>query len=182
MASQLPFRHTAPHPWSPMTEAEWASLAPYLSRGRGRPPADLRALWDAIFWVACSRLPWRALPPGLGRADTAHRALRRAARSGLLCRLLRLAACHPALEWRLCRAWRRAARLMTVAALLGAKRLGLLAALPCPPPWLPQPDLSELARRLGPALVKACKIKTLRLLRRLHEAAAGKPHRFRTTA
>ncbi|WP_270938697.1 transposase, partial [Falsiroseomonas oryzae] len=76
----FPLRPTAPIPWRPMTEAEWTALAAVLRRdGPGRPPRDLRATWDAVFWVACSRGPWRELPAALGRADTAHRALRRAA-------------------------------------------------------------------------------------------------------
>src|SRR5687768_10308630 len=87
-----PLRSTPRHPWAPMTDAEWERLAPLViewrERRRGRPPSDPRRLWDAIFWVGCSGGPWKDLPPDLGRADTAHRALRRHLRSGLLQRLL----------------------------------------------------------------------------------------------
>ncbi|WP_270938270.1 transposase [Falsiroseomonas oryzae] len=134
-----------------MTDEEWARLAPMLrrARGAGRPSADLRRRWDAIFWVACSRQPWHALPAALGKADTAHRALRRAARTGLLNGLLIAVSDHPvfggldALRWRICRACRRVARLLTMGQLLMAERLGLRDALPCDPWWLPKPHLSE---------------------------------------
>lgn len=84
-----------PHPFAPLTDAEYELLRRHLppERGRrGRPPADRRRTLDAIFWVACSRGPWRALPERLGRADTASRALRRWARTGHLDLLLTLVA------------------------------------------------------------------------------------------
>ena len=144
-----PYRSFARHGWVAMTDAEWAMLAPLLARdpaAAGRRPEDPRRLWDAIFWVACSSDPWRALPASLGRADTAHRALRRQAASGLLDRLLHAVARDDrlaSLGWRIARAWRRAAGVLGLRQLLMAKRLGLLDALPCHPHRLPEPDLSE---------------------------------------
>lgn len=90
-------RPTPPTPWQPLTDSEWAALLPLLRPGAplGRPPANLRRTWDAIFWVACSKTPWHHLPAHLGRPDTAHRALRRAARAGLLDRLLIAVSRHP---------------------------------------------------------------------------------------
>ena len=138
----------------PLTDAEYAFLAPHLSAARGRRPADLRRTLDAILWVAASRLPWRALPDRFGRPDTAHRALRRWARSGQL--ETALLAAHAArhdvpaaasLLHRLCRAFRRMAKILPLASLLLARRLGLEAALPCAPRHLPDPDLSEIARK-----------------------------------
>ena len=91
----------------------------------------------------------RDLPPELGRPDTAHRALRRWARAGILDHLLAALAGPFAsdalrrLEYPICRAWRRCARIATMHSLLLAKRLGLLDALPCAPWHLPNPDLSE---------------------------------------
>src|SRR5690606_10128069 len=112
-------RHTPPHPWRPLTDAEYEALLPYLPPPgrRGRPPADRRRTLDAIFWVACSKGPWHAPPPHLGRADTAHRQLRRWARAGILDRLLIAVsgrgptapdddAALRSLEYRICRAWR----------------------------------------------------------------------------
>jgi transposase len=137
----------------PLTDAEYAFLSPHLSRPRGRRPADLRRTLDAILWIASTRLPWRALPAHLGRPDTAHRALRRWARSGQLeaALLATHAARHevPAaasLLHRLCRAFRRMAKVLPLASLLLARRLGLDAALPCAPRHLPDPLLSETAR------------------------------------
>jgi transposase len=160
---RFPLRSATPHPWAPLTDAEWSRLEPLLRRAsRGRPPANLRRTWDAIFWVACSRTPWRLLPPELGRADTAHRALRRFARAGFLLRLLIEVTDHPhggpweAMRWRICRACRRVSKLVPLGLVLLAERLGLRDALPCEPHQLPQPRLSEIA------------IPAFRLLRWMH--------------
>ncbi|MDW8399906.1 MAG: transposase, partial [Acetobacteraceae bacterium] len=102
-------------------------------------------------WIAATRLPWRALPDIYGRADSAHRALRRWARSGRL--EAALLAAHAArqevpaaagLLYRLCRAVRRMAKILPLSTLLLARRLGLHAALPCAPRHLPDPHLSEI--------------------------------------
>ncbi len=173
-------RFTPPRPWQPLSDEEYAALAAFLppERGpgrRGRRPENRRRTLDAVFWIACSTGPWKDLPPELGRADSAHRQLRRWARAGVLDRVLFAAAGagprggdrrrHPrspgerllrpgfaALEYRLCRAWRRMARLASVHCLLLAKRLGLWTALPCAPWFLPNPDLSETLQRLVAAL------------------------------
>ncbi|WP_237216276.1 transposase [Falsiroseomonas oryziterrae] len=140
--------------WAPMTDEEWALLGPLVTRAlvphRGRRAENPRRTWDAIFWVACSSGPWRDLPEQLGKADTAHRTLRRAARSGLLGKLLMGLSDHPKVKrvldplgWRIARAWRRATRLLTMPQLLQARFLGLLDALPCHPDRLPRPFLSE---------------------------------------
>jgi transposase len=207
-------RFTPAHPWQPLTDAEYAILAAFLppEQGpgrRGRPPADRRRTLDAIFWVACSQGPWKELPPELGRADSAHRQLRRWARAGVLDRLLfavsgrgprggdrrrrprgpaerLLRAALPALEYRICRAWRRTARLASINSLLLAKRLGLWTALPCAPWFLPNPDLSETLHRVVETLF-------VRIERNLHALppgllalcgkalafAGGQPRRFR---
>jgi transposase len=207
-------RFTPAHPWQPLSDAEYATLGAFLppTEGpgrRGRRPADRRRTLDAIFWVACSQGPWKELPAELGRPDSAHRQLRRWARAGVLDRLLFAAAgAGPrggdrrrrprspaerllraglaALEYRLRRAWRRMARLASVASLLLAKRLGLWTALPCAPWFLPNPDLSETLQRLVEALFA-------RLERNLHALppgllalcgkalafAGGQPRRFR---
>lgn len=137
----------------PLTDAEYAFLSPHLSSPRGRRPSDPRRTLDAILWIAATRLPWRALPEHLGRPDTAHRALRRWAKTGQLetALLATHAARHdvPAaasLLHRLCRAFRRMAKILPLASLLLARRLGLEAALPCAPRHLPDPHLSETAR------------------------------------
>ncbi|RKK03756.1 transposase [Pseudoroseomonas wenyumeiae] len=50
---------------------------------RGRPPGSHRRVLDAIFWVACTGVPWRDLPPELGNWNSVHRQYRRWTTSGL---------------------------------------------------------------------------------------------------
>jgi hypothetical protein len=171
-----------------MTDAEWAVLAPVVTHWTGRP-TDNRRLWDAIFWVACSKGPWRELPEALGRADTAHRALRRAARSGTLGRLLLLVSDHPAgralsLRWRVARAARRVARLLDMRHLLLALRLGLRDALPAAPADLPKPHLAAgFTARLGALLPVAQRVPRLfGALRAELRHIAGRRRAWRLTA
>jgi transposase len=175
-----------------MTDAEWDAVAACVRHdGPGRKPADARRLWDAIFWVACSRGPWGALPAALGRADTAHRALRRAAADRRLHRLLVGVSAHPdvaggtlhAIAWFVVRAFRRAFR-VAECAIAFARRLGLASALPCAPAHLPQPHLSETLA----ALVRCFEIlrpdpplALIRALQWYHARIAGDPRRWRAT-
>lgn len=148
----MPLPNT-PHPFRPLTDAEYALLARYLpsQEGRpGRPPQDRRRTLNAIFWIACSTGPWKDLPDHLGRAGTASRALRRWAHSGHMNLLLHQVATATGrdrvwrnLAWRIARAWRRISRVVTLSMLLLAKRLGVQAALPAEPRYLPDPDLSK---------------------------------------
>jgi transposase len=172
-----------------LTDAEYALLLPHIPSARGRPPADRRRTLDAIFWVALSRHPWRALPPELGRADSAHRQLRRWAKTGVLETLLVAIAgqrhANPTaagLTYRLCRAFRRAARLLPLAALLLARRMGLADALPCEPRFLPRPDLSEIAQKAALAALAnplAHPPTLFRTLAGLFRQAAGSPRQWR---
>jgi transposase len=158
----MPFA-PAPPPFPPLPDAEVTLLAANLPppEGRpGRPPQDRRRTLDAIFWIACSRGPWKDLPAHFGRADTASRALRRWAKSGHMDLLLHQAATATrrdrvwrALAWRIARAWRRISRVVALSQLMLAKRLELRAALPADPRWLPDPDLSKaLQREIATAL------------------------------
>jgi transposase len=133
-----------PPSWAPMTDAEWEALAPYVTHRRGRPPRDPRRSWDGIFWIACSDLPWAALPRPLGHYRTAHSTLMDAGRTGVLDRLLIGVSRHPfadaglaPLEWRVLRAVRRASRQLRPSTLYLARDLGLVAALYCAPEALP---------------------------------------------
>jgi transposase len=172
-----------------LTDAEYALLLPHIPASRGRPPVDRRRRLDAIFWVALSRHPWRALPPALGRADTAHRQMRRWAKTGTLELLLVAVAgqrhANPvaaALCYRLCRAFRRAARLLPLSAVLLAKRLGLVDALPCDPRFLPRPDLSEIAQKAALVALAdplAHPPALFRGLARLFRLAGGRPRLWR---
>ena len=188
----FPLHRTPPRPWRPLTDAEWQDLGKILHpTRRGRPPADSRRTWNGIFWIACSRLPWRALPPEFGRADSAHRALRRAAAAQHLHRMLLRVSDHPAfadsalhaIEWFIVRAFRRAFR-VAPHAIAFARRLGLASALPAEPFWLPQPDLSEAVKAIATKAVKHAGRLPLAFLKALHllaRRAAGEPRHWRTT-
>jgi transposase len=175
-----------------MTDAEWQALSACLRRGGpGRPPADARRLWDGIFWIACSRSPWRDMPAAFGKPDTAHRALRRAALAKHLHAMLIRVSDHPlmardplrSLEWFIVRAFRRVFR-VAPHAIAYARRLGLADALPALPCWLPNPDLSETAKALALKVLKSGAEAPLALLRALHYLmgrAAGRPRMWRAT-
>lgn len=134
----------APPGWAPMTDAEWAALAVYVTHRRGRPPRDPRRTWDGIFWIACSDLPWAALPRDFAHYRTAHSTLVDAGRTGVLDRLLIAVSDHVfaedslvSLRWRVQRAVRRASRQLGAATLYLARDLGLADALYCAPGDLP---------------------------------------------
>ncbi len=141
---------TNPRPWQPLSDEELRALWPYfVHKGSGRPIFDIRARLDAIFWVACHDGPWKNLPPEMGPWDTAHRQFRRWVHKGTWAELLKAVAlktCPPVLRrlthW-LCRAWRRATRIVGTYAIRLARRLGLLSALKGPHWMLPDPDLSD---------------------------------------
>jgi transposase len=145
-----PRRYSTPRPWQALTPEELNALIPFVTRqGAGRPIFDIRARLDAVFWVVTSPHPWRCLPPEMGPADTAARQFRRWAHAGIWTRLLKAIAapdCPPALKrlehW-ICRAYRRALRILKLAGIVLARRLGLCSAVNAPFEMLPDPDLSE---------------------------------------
>ena len=131
------------------------------ARGPGRPVRDPRARLDAIFWMAAHTQPWRAAPPWhalperFGKPDAVSRQFRRWARAGLWTKLLEaladdhrpgLAVLRRLESW-ICRAFRRAWRLLGVPGMALARRLGFLSALRGPSWLLPNPDLSEYVFR-----------------------------------
>ena len=155
-----PRRYSPQRPWQPFSDDEWAVLSPFVHRhaGAGRPVRDPRARLDAVFWIAARTEagrkppPWHALPPEFGKPDTAARQFRRWAAAGLWSRLLRALADpeYPGiaglrrLESWICRAYRRAWRLLGVWGVALARRLGFLSALRAPSVFLPDPDLSGI--------------------------------------
>ena len=152
-------RLTPPAPWSPLTNLQWHALLPYvLPRSpQGRRIGDLRARMNAIFHLASTPGdPWKNLPTQYGRPDTVSRFFRRLTHAGLWPRLLdALAECAPnhplrGIEYAICRATRRAARLGGMPLLLLIRRLGLRTALNGPPWLLPDPLLSEMLTRCPP--------------------------------
>ena len=146
------------------TEAAAAAAGVPIRRRPGRPGRlvrDPRARLDAIFWMAAHTRPWRAAPPWhalperFGKPDTVSRQFRRWARPGLWTKLLEALADedHPGiavlrrLESWICRAFRRAWRILGVPGMALARRLGFLSALRGPSWLLPNPDLSEYVFR-----------------------------------
>ena len=145
-----PWRRSQPRRWAPLSDEEVGFLIPYFARrGAGRPLHDIRGRLDAIFWAVTHDGPWKDLPPEMGPWDTASRQFRRWAHRGVWSRLLAEVAsprCHPVLrrlEHWLCRAFRRAIRILKMPGIRLARRLGLESALPGPPHMLPDPDLSK---------------------------------------
>ncbi|WP_158292398.1 transposase [Paracraurococcus ruber] len=158
---------TPVRPWAPLSDAEWAALAPLLARASaaGRPTADPRGRLDAIFRAVTLKHPrggracWHQLPEAFGRHDTIARCYRRWAHAGLWARLL-LAVARPdappalrGLAYRACCAFRRGHRLMGLWGVLLARRLGLHSALPAPAARLFDPDLSESLHRAVPGVL-----------------------------
>jgi transposase len=175
-----------PKPWRPMTDAEWAELRVWLPhgdpdrphQGPGRPPKNLRRTVDAIFWVACSKGPWKDLPAELGKPGTAHQTLSRWARAGVLEPLL-VKVAHPeaqgsitlrGLGYWLARAFRRMARIVSTAALSLVKSLlGLVDAWPANPLLLPDRNLSKSAKMGLREVAGALNLNTLLLVRAFRE-------------
>jgi transposase len=176
-----------PHP---LTHPQFLALLPHIlpASPAGRQIGDLRARLNAIFYLACTIDPWRALPPEHGKPDTVSRYFRRLTHAGTWEKLLHAikesGPNHPLREAAplIFRACRRAIRLRGLRFIVLIRRLGFLAALNGPPAKLPNPDLSERLKaiRLPPpptarqhfapyqALVKA--------LRHLHRMAGGIRH------
>jgi len=154
------FRYTKPAPWRPLNDEEWEQIRPLIvdPAAPGRPLADPRARLDACLYAATMPGAWHTLPEHHGRADTVSRQFRRWAHRGVWDNLLIWASSgrffSPQLEYMICRAFRRAWRVLGLAGLRLARRAGLLTALRAPPHWLPDPDLSEYVhkRQLAPML------------------------------
>ena len=137
-----PLHPTAFRPWQPLSDEEFAAIQPFLPphSGRGRP-SDKRKTLNAIFWIASSREPWRALPSHLGNGESVAKTLRRWARAGYLDRLLVAVSDHPLaggcetlrrMTWLICRAFRRMMRIVGEDSVKLAEALGLHHAWPAP--------------------------------------------------
>ena len=180
------------HPFRPLTDAEFAALdrlLPATEGKRGRPPENSRRTLDAIFWVACSSGPWKALPREYGRPDTASRQLRRWALAGHLDGLL--VALHTRdkydnllkqLAWRICRAYRRTTKVIGLGSLALLKRIGFHPALPAPRRYLPDLNLSKKAHELAERAARNPSVQaegTFALLAKLMRLAGGARWRWR---
>jgi transposase len=172
---------------APLTDAEYALLSRLIPQ-TGRPSPNRRQTLDGIFHVVMSRCIWADMPARFGKPDTAQRQLRRWMRAGVLDSWLVAAAsdAFASLRERICRAWRRVARLACMGSLLLAKRLaqwvGMRAALPCAACYLPDPALSESVRKLVLHHLKkpfATPAGWFALAGRLLKQAGGQPRRWR---
>ena len=192
-------RYSPERNWEPLSDTEWAVLAPFLFRAAeaemqtrreaaieaaqhpdappfrdrrpaGRPIRDPRARLDAIFWLAAHTLPGRAPPPGPPSPSAsasptpspASSAAGPSTASGPSSSKRWPTPTTPAspilrrLESWICRAYRRAWRLLGVQGMALARRLGFLSALRGPSWLLPDPDLSEqVFSKLRAAMLRA---------------------------
>jgi len=169
---------------APLTDAEYALLRPLIP-DHGRPARDRRLVLDAIFHVALSRRPWHEMPERFGKPDSIHRQLRRWMRAGVMDALLR-AAMTPGfarLRTRISLAWRRAARVASMASLALLRELDAREARPAPWCYLPDRALSESVQNLvlrqlqnlrgiPPGLLNLCG--------KLLKQAGGDPRKWRT--
>jgi transposase len=189
MSRTFPLRHTPRQPWTPLSDSAFHALLPFIlapRSPRGRQVTDLRTRLDAIFYIATTADPWRALPARFGRPDTIARYFRRLTHAGLWQDLLNYLARVPhtdplrAIEHLITRACRRAARLCGLGLVILIRRLGLVSALPGPPGQVANPILSETIarfpitplRRLTEAAIAATRVR-IALLRHLHRGAGG---------
>jgi transposase len=77
-----------------LTDAEWAVVEPLLqfprrSGGRGRPPADTRAVLNGVLWILRTGAQWRELPEKYPPYQTVHGRFQQWVRSEQLERALR---------------------------------------------------------------------------------------------
>jgi len=142
-----------PRPWTPLSDAEWSILAPYLENtGPGRPLRDPRGRLDAIFRICLTNTPWSGISTDHGPTSTIHRGFRRWAHAGLWTTLLKQSARRRApkplraLKPWLAAVFRRCHRLLGLPAVILARRLHVHRALPGPAWYFPDPDLSETIR------------------------------------
>ena len=192
-------RYSPERTWEPLSDDEWAVLAPFVFRAAeagmetrreaaieaaqhpNAPPfRDRRPAGRPVRDPAPDSTPSSGSPPtpnqaerprpgppsprAFGKPDTVSRQFRRWAKQGLWTKLLEaLADAHypgiailRRLESWVCRAFRRAWRLLGVGGMALARRLGFLSALRGPSWLLPDPDLSEqVFSKLRAAMLRA---------------------------
>jgi transposase len=183
-------RFTPPRAWAPMTDAEWATIEPLIQRLRftGRPVDDVRNRINAVFHVAVTGKPWRLLPEGFGKPDTVSRHFRRWAHGKLWLWLLSAArdpsAPKPlrAMEYWLCRAARRAMRILGLDGAETVEQMGALSAMPVLPQYMPRPENLRFVQRWQRSIITATMadplsvpIGKLRDLLRLERIFRGRP-------
>jgi putative transposase len=77
-----------------LTEAQWALLLPlfpprkWRPGGPGRPPCDLRRVFNGILYLLKTGCQWRMLPPDFGKWNTIYTYFSRWRRTGVWARLM----------------------------------------------------------------------------------------------
>jgi transposase len=118
-------RLTKPVPWRPMTDEEWEAVMHFMvfvHPGPGRPTIfGARRALDGCFHAACFNGPWKNLPAAYGKPDSMSRLFRRWAHAGLWSMMLKFVARErpglEAIQYWVCRAFRRAWRIQGLAGL-----------------------------------------------------------------
>jgi transposase len=77
-----------------LSDEQWTLLEPILgpkrrADGKGRPPADTRAVLNGVLWILGTGAQWRELLKKYPRYQTCHRRFQQWARSGALERAMR---------------------------------------------------------------------------------------------
>src|ERR1700740_2711739 len=77
------------HARGEVSDEEWALLEPYLrfaqrADGRGRPPADTRAVLNGVLWILRTGAQWRECPKRSPPYQTVHGRFQQWVRSGQL--------------------------------------------------------------------------------------------------
>lgn len=149
-------RLTKPVPWRPMTDEEWEGVMHfmvYVHPGPGRTTIlGARRSLDACFHTACMDKPWPQLPEHYGKWNSIARLFRRWTHAGLWKRMLKFVAREQpgmrAIQYWVCRAFRRAWRIQGLGGLNLARRLGLDSALRAWSWDLPDSNLSLYHQKL----------------------------------
>ena len=144
-------RLTTPVPWRPLTDDEWEQVMHfmvYVHPGPGRPTINgARRSLDACFHAACSGRPWAELSPHYGKPNSIARLFRRWGHAGLWKMMLKFVAKEraglQAVQYFICRAFRRAWRLHGLGGLTFARKLGMDSALRGPSWYLKDANLSQ---------------------------------------
>ncbi len=77
-----------------VSDQQWSLLEPILRPqqrpdGKGRPPADSRAVLNGVLWILGTGAQWRELPSKYPPYQTCHRRFQQWVRSGALEKVLR---------------------------------------------------------------------------------------------
>ena len=77
-----------------VSDQQWAVWSPILEpkqrvEGKGRPPADTRAVRNGVLWIRGTGAQWREMPNKYPPYQTCHRRFQQWVRSGLLEKVLR---------------------------------------------------------------------------------------------